>query len=247
MQTRFLFFARFIHRLINLFQLTACCVFDYLRPGFIRFAQRHRIGVTLPAVFAQGFVGFFGYVWATHDDRDTSGTNHIGHPIGLLDHPCHRPDPNQSDVLFLDIAHQLAVVQRLGVAVYQQHFMPWRRECLQQKHPEMRHEDSCHAVIRVVEQNSHKLAFPCWLQGPEQSPLSKDLVKPLKRRAQNSCSRNLIQISKRFAWTCGLYHKIRHRTHLNMVGASKTLYEIRVVGLRKLSPYTGPFPRLSEK
>ena len=73
----------------------------------------------LPAVFAQRFVRFFGYVWASHDDRDTSGPNHIGHPIGFLDHPRHRPDPNQSDVLFLDIAYQLAVVQRLGVAVYQ--------------------------------------------------------------------------------------------------------------------------------
>jgi hypothetical protein len=65
------------------------------------------------------------------------------------------PMPTKSDFFLKHELRDSRFVHRLSVAIHQQHFMPGRRERLEQKHPEMRHEIAGYTVVGVVEQNSH--------------------------------------------------------------------------------------------
>jgi hypothetical protein len=85
--------------------------------------------------FDPGFVEFFGDVRSAHHHRYSHGADRISHAIGLGDHPGHRPDSNQSDIL---IAHEfcdVSFIHRLCVAINQHHFVTRRRERLEEEHP----------------------------------------------------------------------------------------------------------------
>ncbi len=138
-------------RLVNFFEFSARGVFNNQRPGLVRFAERHCVGITRSAVATDRFIGTLRNVRTAHDDRHARGANRTGNAISFRNHPRHRPNPDKPDLVLLHELYDLIVGHRLGVAVNQNHFMTGRRECLQQKHPEMRHEVSRHTVIRVIE------------------------------------------------------------------------------------------------
>src|SRR5215470_12579775 len=106
-------------------------------------------------IAAESFIGLFGHVRPSHDNRNSHRPNSISHAIRPGDHPGHGTDTNQSDVLVAHELRNLSLVYRLGVAIDQQNFMSGRSERLEQKHPEVGHEVASDAVVRVVKQNSH--------------------------------------------------------------------------------------------
>ncbi len=151
LQTRLALFPFLVYRLIDVFQLPTLGVRHDLRPRLIRLSQGHRIRVSRSPIPAQSFIGQLRHVRSAHHHLDARRAQRISHAIGFGDHPRHRPDPYQSDSFFFRVAHQLLLVHRLGVPVHQYHFMSRRRQRLQQKHPQMRHEIPRHAIIRVIE------------------------------------------------------------------------------------------------
>ncbi len=64
-----------------------------------------------------------------------------------------------SNVPFAHELRDLSLVHGLGIAINQQHFMAGRSQCLEQEHPEMRHEIAGYTVVGVIEQNSHDCSF----------------------------------------------------------------------------------------
>ncbi len=90
-----------------------------------------------------------------HDHGHAGRSNGVSYPVGSCDHSGHGADANQPDVLAEHEPNQLNVCHRLRIAVDQQDFVFRRRERLQQKHPEMRHEVPGHTVVWAVEQNRH--------------------------------------------------------------------------------------------
>ena len=159
LQAGFLVFARFIDRRVSVFQFSAHGVLDNLRPGLIGLSQGNSVDVARPAVSAQSFIRLFGHMWAAHNHGNAGGANGVRHPVGFLDHARHRADAHQTDVLLLDEFDELLVVHPLRVPVDQDDLMSRRRQCLKQKHPQVRHEIARHAVIRIVQKNFH-LLFP---------------------------------------------------------------------------------------
>jgi hypothetical protein len=85
-----------------------------------------------------------------HHHRHSGGAHRVGHPVGFRHHPRHRADADESDALLANVGDEFLFVHRVGIAVDEQHFMAGRRQRLQQKHPEMRHEVARHPVIGVV-------------------------------------------------------------------------------------------------
>ena len=155
LQVRFALLSEGIHRHVPFLQCAARRVGDDLRPGLIRLTQRHRIGMPRSPVASQRFVRQFGDVRSAHHHRHPGGANGIRHPVSLRDHAGHRADPHQPDALGEHETHDLGIAHRLRVAVDQQHFVSRRRKRLEEKHPEVRHEVRGHAVVGIVEQNSH--------------------------------------------------------------------------------------------
>src|SRR5947207_2020804 len=112
-----------------------------------------------PSVAAAFLVGKFGHVWSAHEDRHSGSANGVGGAIRLGDHSGHGADADQSNVLFAHELCNLSLVHGLGVTINQQHFMAGRSQCLEQEHPEMRHEIAGYTVVGVIEQNSHDCSF----------------------------------------------------------------------------------------
>jgi hypothetical protein len=61
----------------------------------------------------------------------SSGAHRVRHAIGLGDHPGHRTDTDQTDVLFTHVARDTFFVHRLGIAVNQDYFVARWSERLQ--------------------------------------------------------------------------------------------------------------------
>ncbi len=149
------FFASLIKRRINIFKLSASGIVHDSRPSLISFAKSYCVRVARAAVTTKGFVGQFGNMWPSHDDRNPSGANCIGYAVGLGDHSRHGADADQSDILIANIFRDLRFIHRLSIPIDEQHFVSGRRQRLKQEHPQVRHEIPGHAVIRVVEKDSH--------------------------------------------------------------------------------------------
>jgi len=107
---------------------------------------------TIPA---ESFIGLFGHVRPSHDHRNSSHPNSVSHAIRPGDHPGHRTDADQPNVLFAHEVCNLSLVHGLGVTINQQYFMAGRSQRLEQEHPKMRHEIAGYTVVGVIEQNSH--------------------------------------------------------------------------------------------
>ena len=138
---------------------------------------------------------------SAHHHRHPGGANGIGHPVSFRNHTRHRADPDQPDALRQHETDDLGIAHRLCVAVDQQHFVSRGRKCLQEKHPEVRHEVCGHAIVGIVKQNTHgKHLFrpssgPWWLwEGFSRSPQPVFLLKPIDRArpdGRSSASRRL--------------------------------------------------------
>ena len=94
---------------------------------------------------------------AAHNNLKTRFAQRIRNEIRSRDHPRHRTDADEPDVLVLAKLDELRPRHRLGIAVDKDDFVFLRRQRLQKKHPQMRHEIPRDAVIGVVEQNFHSL------------------------------------------------------------------------------------------
>ena len=133
--------------------MAASRIFHDQRPGFIRFAQGQRVGMTRFAITSERFLGDFGYVRSAHDDRNTGGADRIRHAVGFGDHAGHGSDPDQSDPFVDNELDQFGVAHRSCVAIDQKDFMAGGRKRLQQKHPEVRHEVLRDAVVGVIKKD----------------------------------------------------------------------------------------------
>ncbi len=152
MQARFLVHTFLISlRLIDFLKLAARGVFDNQRPGLISLAQSHSIRIARSAVFTNRFVRTLGDVRSAHHDSHTGGAYCAGDTIGFRHHSGHRTDADKVDFILEHIPHDLVVGHCLRVAVNQNHFMSGWCQLLKQKHPEVGHEVSCHAVVRVIQ------------------------------------------------------------------------------------------------
>ena len=107
------------------------------------------------AIAAQGFVGHFSDMRTSHHHRNAHRADGVRHLIGLPDHPRHRTNAHQSDLLLPDVLRQFCHGKTLRIPVYEKHFMFWRREGFEKKHPEVRHEVVGDFVVWVIEQNLH--------------------------------------------------------------------------------------------
>jgi hypothetical protein len=105
-------------------------------------------------------------VRTAYDDGDPCRPQGISHAVGLGDHSGHGTDANQPDPLATHESHQFLFIHRTRVPVDQQDLMAGRRQRLQEKHPQMRHKTTRHAIIRIIEQNPHS---PFLLQLDSQS------------------------------------------------------------------------------
>ena len=99
LETRLAFLAELIHWRVNILQFSANGILNNFRPGFIGFAESHRIRMARPAIAAKRFVGFFSDVWPAHYNGHADGANRISHAISLRDHAGHRANTHQPDIL----------------------------------------------------------------------------------------------------------------------------------------------------
>ena len=67
-----------------------------------------------------------------------------------------RADADEPDIIFADVLRDARLVHRLRVAVDQHDFMAGRRERLEEKHPQVRHEIFRNAIVGTIEQYFHR-------------------------------------------------------------------------------------------
>ena len=85
-----------------------------------------------------------------HYNLKTGFAQTVSDEIGPRDHPGHRTDPDKTDILVFAKLHQLGPRHRLSVSVDQDYFVFGRRQRLEEKHPQMRHEIPRDTVIRII-------------------------------------------------------------------------------------------------
>src|SRR2546426_2597132 len=142
--------ASLINWRVGILELAARGIINYLRPGFVGFPEGHSVGMPRPAASTKRLVGQFCHVRSAHHDRNSCGPNSIRHTIRLGYHSGHCADADESNPLFAHEPRDASFIHRLCVAINQQHLMARWSQRLEQKHPKMRHEIACHAVIGVV-------------------------------------------------------------------------------------------------
>jgi hypothetical protein len=126
-------------------------ILDDPGPCFIGFAESYGIGMARSAVSTEGFIGHFRNVRAAHHHRHTDRTNGVRNAVGFCDHASHRANPDKSDVLFANESGDIHFIHGLRVAIDQQYLMASRSQCLEEEHPQVRHEIPRHAIVGVVE------------------------------------------------------------------------------------------------
>ena len=98
-------------------------IFDNARPGFIGFAESHRVGVASASVAAESLVRHFRDMRAAHHYRYANGAHRVCHAIGFGDHPGHGTDADQIDLLLAYVAGDPSFVHGLGVTIDQHYFV----------------------------------------------------------------------------------------------------------------------------
>jgi hypothetical protein len=82
----------------------------------------------------------------------------------------------------------------LCVAIDQEYFVARWSQCLQEKHPKMRHEIACDSIVGVVKQNAHTLisisdAASLMLNGAGRDPRINLISKlPVECRKTSACA-----------------------------------------------------------
>ncbi|MFZ3329672.1 MAG: hypothetical protein WA197_03510 [Candidatus Acidiferrales bacterium] len=84
---------------------------------FVRFTEGHGVRMARAVISTEGLVGHFCNVRSAHYDGDTSGANRVSDPVCLCYHPGHRPDSDQSDVLFPHESRDASFIDRSRVAI----------------------------------------------------------------------------------------------------------------------------------
>src|SRR5206468_3444059 len=92
-------------------------------------------------------------VWSAEHDLRAGGPDGVGHLICSRSHPRHCADSNKPNVMVAYKPRHFIFGHRLSIAVNEKHFVPWRCEALQQKHPEVRHEITGNTVVGTVKEN----------------------------------------------------------------------------------------------
>src|SRR5437868_11948345 len=92
------------------------------------------------SVLPQRFGRLFGHMRTAHDHRYAGCAYRVSHAVGLSDHPCHRAEADEPDLLLAYEAHELGFVHGLRISIDKEHFVSRRGERLEQGHPEMRHK-----------------------------------------------------------------------------------------------------------
>ncbi len=151
MQTWLALFPGLIKRRIDFFETPILRVCNYLRPGFVSFAQRNCVSMARTAVSTERFIRNFCDVWATHHDWHSNCADGIRHTVSSGCHSGHGADPDEPDTLIEDKLNEFLFTHRARVSINQQNFVTRRRERLQEKHPKVRHEVSRHTVVRVIQ------------------------------------------------------------------------------------------------
>jgi len=91
----------------------------------------------------------------THHHSYTCCPDSVSHSVRFCRHTGHGTDTDKCDSVFLYELNELALVHRLRISVHQEHFMSWRRNCLKQKHPEVRHKIACDAIVWIIKEDFH--------------------------------------------------------------------------------------------
>src|SRR6266446_2473531 len=151
LQLWFALLAKVIHGSVDILEGATRGIFHNSGPCLVRFAKSNRVGMARAAITPERLIGHFRDVRTAHDNFYSRGAHRVRHAIGLGDHPGHRADADQPDVLFTHVARDTFFIHRLRVAVNQHYLVARRSQCLQQKHPKVRHEVAGHAVVRVVQ------------------------------------------------------------------------------------------------
>jgi hypothetical protein len=120
--------------------------------GFIRFTESDGINVAW-SPSPQRFIRNFANMRPAHHDQDAGGANCVCHAVSFLSHSGHGADADQSDVLLANKLNDFIIAHRARVSINQRDFMTWRGDCLEQEHPEVRHEITRYAVVGVVERD----------------------------------------------------------------------------------------------
>ena len=94
-------------------------------------------------------------VRTAHHDGNAHGADRIGDAVRLGDHSGHCADADKADSPLLDESDKFRVREWLCVAIDQDDFVLRRRERLQQKHPQMRHEVLGDAIIGIIQKDFH--------------------------------------------------------------------------------------------
>ena len=141
---------------INFLQAPALGIGDDARPGLIGLAQGDGIGVPRAAIASEGLVRNFRDMRASHHYRNSFGANGVCHSVSLRHHPRHSANPGQLDALLSKVLDEFLFVQRLRVAIHEEHVVPGRGQRFEKKHPEMRHEVVGHFVVGIIEENIHR-------------------------------------------------------------------------------------------
>src|SRR5829696_1359273 len=105
--------------------------------------------MTGPSIATKSFIRDFGDVRAAHYDRHACGANGVSHAVCLCNHPCHRADADESNILFANKASNGGLIHRLRIAVNKEYLVSWRGERLEQEHPEVRHKIAGHSIVRI--------------------------------------------------------------------------------------------------
>jgi hypothetical protein len=92
--------AKVVHRRVDFLECAAHGIFHDSGPCFVSFAKSNCVGMARAAVTHERLIGQFSNVRAAHYDLHSRGAHCIRHAISLGDHPDHRTDADQSDILF---------------------------------------------------------------------------------------------------------------------------------------------------
>ncbi len=147
--------AECIHWSVDLFQFSACRVVHDQRPGGVRFTESDGIRVSRTAIAAQGLVGQLRHMRTAHHHRYANRPNGVCDAVSLRDHSGHGADPYQLNTLLSHPLRDFRLIHGNRVTVDEHHFVTGRSQCLQQKHPQVRHEIARDSVVGVIEEDFH--------------------------------------------------------------------------------------------
>src|SRR5216683_373816 len=120
---RFVFLAKFVHWRVDILQCATHGIFYDSRPCLIGFAKSNGVGMAGSTVSPERLIGHFRNVRTAHHYLYSGSAHRVRHAISLGDHPGHRTDAHQPDILFTHVARDAFFIHGLRVAINQHHFV----------------------------------------------------------------------------------------------------------------------------